>query len=143
MPLSSIGRLVSERQPAQILPTQRVAKHFDPFQGRCPRVLARGLGQPVEEHLVGEVVLQPIAAQEREVGSVEVARAPSRHPGIQRHDNGLISGFLGASQKAGGQVLVAGGVELKQRRGVSGVRDHVFHAVLRQCARRHRHTGLR
>jgi hypothetical protein len=40
-----------------------------------------------------------------------------------------VSGSLGTSHEVGGEVFVVGGVELEQRRGVSGVRYHVFSAV--------------
>src|ERR1700739_2839465 len=105
MPLSRIGRLGSGPSHTRSPQRSGVAPNLVPFQGGRSRVLFGGFGQPVEEHLVGEVVLQRIAAQEWKTGDVEVAGAPSGLPSVQRHNNSLVSGVLGARQKAGGQVL--------------------------------------
>ncbi len=53
-----------------------------PLQDRGRRIVVRRLGQPSEENVVGEVVLQPVTAQLGDVRGIEIVRSPSGDPGV-------------------------------------------------------------
>ena len=51
------------------------------------------------EDRVGEVVGDADALQERQVGELQVARAPAQQPGVERDDERRVAGRLGAARR--------------------------------------------
>ena len=91
-------RQIGQRpQPRQVVPGERVAEELHPLQDRGLHVLLRGLGQQGAEDRVAGVVRQAVAAQLREVRRRQVARPPAGDPGVERDDDRLVAGRLGAA----------------------------------------------
>jgi len=68
-------QLGQRAQPGQVVPGQRIAKDRRPCRNRGPRVLVRRRAQQLSETRVGKIIGQAMAAQLREVGGGEIARA--------------------------------------------------------------------
>jgi len=99
------------------------------------------LDSRAKKDIIGEVVLQTVATQLGKIGHIQIVRSPPGDPGIQGNHDRLVTGLFGATHEAGGKLFIVGSVELKQIRGLTGVRDNIFHPVLRQGRRHHRDTG--
>ena len=63
----------------------------------------------------------PIAEQERQVGAGEVRGRQAHHPRVERDDDRLVAGGLGALDEARRQLVVVGPVELVPARRVAQV----------------------
>src|SRR4051794_28417101 len=106
-PLEGDRKVGQRAQPVEVLPLERVAPYVDPLaRGRLEIVLRRGAEAP-QERLVAEVVLEAVAAQLREACTVQVAGPPARRPGVERDDDRLETGTLGALHEACCEIAVA------------------------------------
>ena len=85
------------------------------------------LAHELLEDRVARVLRDAHAARERQVGEVEVARAPAEQVGVERHDDRFAAGCLGPAQQRGVEVVGGRPVELEQprsgRRGIA----HLLH----------------
>ena len=84
-----------------------------------------------------------MAAQLREVGGGEIARAPSGHPGVERHDDRPETGPLGARHKACRQLAVGWSVKLKEPRRRFELGGDRLERIDRQRRGDHGHAGQR
>ena len=98
-------------------------------------VLLRRLLEPLEKDRVGEVLRDPDALEEREVGLLEVARLPAREVVVDRQDDGGVAGGLCAPDDAGGDLVVVRPVELIPARSIA--------VRLRDLLERRRRGGAR
>ena len=120
MPLTISGRSVSDR-------SQGRSSHVSGLPKICTHCSTAACGfssggslQARAEDRVAGVVGQALPAQEREVRRRQVARAPARDPGVQRDDDALESGRLGArapgSRPGRGRSVCTAGKSLGCRR---------------------------
>jgi hypothetical protein len=136
-------QLGQRAQPGQVVPRQRIAEDRRPCRNCRPRVLLRRRAQQLSEARVGKIIGQAMAAQLREVGGGEIARAPARHPGVERHHDRPEAGPLGPSHEARRQIAIGWGVELEEpgrRLELGGDR---LERIDRQGRSDHRHAGQR
>ncbi len=137
-------RQVGQRpQPTEVVPGQRVSEGRYPLQHGALRVLLGWALQAGAEDRVAGVVAQAKPPQLGKVGRGEVARAPSRNPGVQGDDDALVAGGFGPLNQAGGQVTVLRRVQLEEPGGVAELRGDVFHRIGGQGGNDHRDTGFR
>ena len=105
-------------QPREVVPGQRVAEDRHPFQDRGLRILLRRLRQ-ARPGTPGHWCSWTGSARAAAGSSTSSGRgAATRHPGVQRHDDALVSGRLGALHEAGRQIAVRGRVQLEKPWGV-------------------------
>ena len=95
--------------------------------------------QPLEDG-IARVLGDPLAAQEREVGEVEVARAPAQHRGVEREDDRLAPAGLGAPDEALDQLVRGAPVELEPARRVAHRRRALLHRNRGLAREDHRHA---
>ena len=100
----------------------------------------RLLGDDPPEHRVARVLRDPLAAQERQVGEVEVARAPAEHRRVERDHDRLAAARLGARDEALDEVVVGAPVELEPARRVAELARARLHRARRLVGEDHRHA---
>ena len=129
MPLTSSGRSVRERSHGRSSHVSGLPKIWiqcntaacgSSSGGRCR--LARKTGSL-------SVVGQTQAPQKWKVRGAEVARAPTREPGVQGDDDALEAGRLGAGDEARGQVAVLWCVQLEKPWRIAEFGGHLLHRV--------------
>src|SRR5690349_13711315 len=91
------------------------------------RVLLGRLREAGTEDRVAGVVAQALAAQLGEVRGGQIARPPTRHPGVECDVDALVPGGLGALYEAGRQLTVGGCVELEKAWRVTEFGGDVLH----------------
>ena len=142
MPLTQQRQVGQRAQPGQVVPGRAGCRRAG---AQCSdgglRVLLRRLAEPGAEDRVAGVVGQAVPAQLGEVGGGQVARAPAGDPGVERDDDALEAGRLGAVHQAGGQVAVGRRVQLEEARGVAELGGDVLHRVGGQRRGDHRDAG--
>ena len=104
--------------------------------------VARALRHQAAEHRVARVLREPLAAQEREEGGLEVARAPADHRGVEREHDRLAAARFGARDEALDQVVRRAPVELEPARAVAQHLGALLHRPRRLVGEDHRHAGL-
>ena len=92
------------------------------------------------EDRVAEVVGDALAAQEGQVGAVQVARAPGHHARVQRDHDRAVAGGVGAAHQRLGQLGVVGPVELVPAGRLAQLAGHVLHGRGGGRAQAHRHA---
>ena len=142
MPLSISGSVGQRPQPGQVVPGQRIAEDLRSTAGPRPAGSPPGVccSAGAEDRVAG-VVGQAVPAQLRKVRRRQVARPPAGDPGVERDDDALVAGRLGALHQAGGQVAVGRRVELEEAGGVAEFGGDLLHRVRRQRRGDHRHAG--
>ena len=103
----------------------------------------RLLGDDPPEHRVARVLRDPLAAQERQVGEVEVARAPAEHRRVEREHDRLAAARLGALDEARDEVVLGRPVELEPARRVAELARARLHRARRLVGEDHRHAARR
>ena len=98
------------------------------------------LGDDPPEDRVARVLRDPLAAQERQVGDVQVARAPAEHRRVERDHDRLAAAALGALDEAGDEVVVGGPVELEPARRVAELARARLHRARGLVGEDHRHA---
>ena len=62
------------------------------------KIFLRRFGQLAEKHRVGKIVRQTQTAQLWKIARAQIARTPTRQPGVKRHDDALEAGGLDAQR---------------------------------------------
>ena len=89
--------------------------------------LLPGIGaEHVTEDGVAEIVRQPLAEEEGQVGILKVTLAPGEQAGVEGHDDGTIAGLLCPAQEARHQLVAPGPVELEPAGDVPHLGGHLF-----------------
>ena len=126
-----------------MLPGEHFAKYACPGEHRACEIFLRRLRQQGAEHGVAEVVLQHMSAKLGKVGGLQIPRAPTRYPGIERDHQGAVAGVFRALNQAFGQLAVFRRVELEVGGCIPAVLDHFFEGVIGEggCTEGHPRKG--
>ena len=104
-------------------------------------VADRAGGHQAAEDRVARVLGDALAAQEREEGRLEVARAPADRRRVERQHDRLAAARLGAADEALDELVRGAPVELEPVRAVAERLGALLHRPRRLVGEDHRHAG--
>ncbi len=131
-------------QPLESLPGEaRVREDPEEVPDRRADVLLGRLLQSGLEDRIREVLGDPDALQEREVGLLEIAGLPAGQVVVDGEDDGRVAGGLGSPDQARCELVVVGPVELVPARPVAVRHRHLLQGRRRGRARDQRQADGR
>jgi hypothetical protein len=133
-----------KHEPVRIRPRQ-LDQRPQRRQGRTGLLLGwleRPLADEPPEHRIARVLGDALAAEEREVGALEVARAPTEHRRVERDHDRRAAAPLGACGQALDERVRPAPVELEPVRGVLENLGQALHRLRGLVREDHRRAGV-